>query len=88
MSDAQGDLTPDPERVTHSSNRNETVTINRNENFEQDILSNCAIPVMPLAIKPGIEKGIAPIVLASQTLLDSAMKKFVSDVNCIISIIC
>ena len=58
-SDSQGDITRNPETVTRTSNRNETVTHIRNGNFEQKSLSNRTIPVLPPAMNPGIKQDIA-----------------------------
>ena len=62
-SDAQGDLTRDPKTVTHTINRN----------FEQKILSNQTIHVLPPEINPGIDQEISLIILAPQMLLMPAM---------------
>ena len=58
-SEAQGDLTRNLETVTHTSN----------SNFEQKLLGNLTIPILPPAMNPGIDQGIVPIVLTSQKLL-------------------
>ena len=44
--DAQGDLTRNPDTVTHTSNVNEIVTHISNGNFAQKLLSNRTIPVV------------------------------------------
>ena len=64
-SDSQGDLTRNPETCTHTSNGNDTVTRTSNGKFEQKLLSNRTIPVLPLAMNLGIEHGITLIVLTS-----------------------
>ena len=69
MSGAQGDLTRNSKTVTHTSNRN----------FEQKLLSNRTIPVLPLPMNPSIDQGIAPIILSPQTLLTSARKEVIVD---------
>ena len=68
-SDAQGDLTHNPETVTPTSNGN----------FEQNILSNGTIPVVVLKMSPRIYQRIAPIVFAPQTLLTTATKEVVAN---------
>ena len=77
--DAQGDLTRNPEKITHTINGNETVIHTSNGGFEQKLLSNRTIPVLPLSMNPGIDQGIAPILLAPQTLLMPATKEVVAD---------
>ena len=59
-SDAQGDLKYNPETVTNTSNKNTTVTHTSNSNFEQKLLSNQTIPVLPPEMNPGIDQWIAP----------------------------
>ena len=63
-SDAQGDITNNPDTVTNTSNGNETVTRTGNGNFEQKSLSNQTIYVLPPDMNPGIGQGFVPIVLA------------------------
>ena len=58
---------------------NETVTHTSNSNFEHKLLSNRTIPVIPLAMNPNFDKGIAPIVLAPQTLLATKTKEVVAE---------
>ena len=58
---------------------NEIVTHTSNRNFEQKLLSNWTIPVLLPEMKPGIDQGIVPIVLAPQTLLTPATKEVVVD---------
>ena len=57
-SDSQGDVTRNPETVTHTSNGNETANHTSNGKFEQQILSNRTIPVVVLTVKPNIEQMI------------------------------
>ena len=78
-SDVQGYLTRNPETFTHTINGNETVIHTSNGGFEQKLLSNRTIPVLPLSMNPGIDQGIAPILLAPQTLLMPATKEVVAD---------
>ena len=78
-SDAQSDLTHNPETATCTSNCNETVHHTSNGNFEQTILSNQTIPVVFLTMNPSIDQSIDPIVIAPQTLLMTTMKEVVSD---------
>ena len=79
-SDAQGDLTRNPETVNHTSNGNETVTTHTsNGNFEQKIWSNRTIPVVVPTMKPSIEQRIAPIVAVPQTLFTPETKEVVVD---------
>ena len=59
-SDSQGDLTLNPETVTHNINRNETVTHARKGNFEQNLFSNRTIPLAVLLINPKIDQNISP----------------------------
>ena len=63
-SDVQDDPTRNPETFTHTSNKSETVTHTSNGNFEQKLLSNRTIPVLPPAMNPGTDQGNALIVLA------------------------
>ena len=77
--DAQFDLTHNPEKVTHTSNMNETVTHISNGIFEQKFLINQTIPVLTPSINQGIYQGIALIILAPHTLLKLVMKKVVAD---------
>ena len=77
-SDTQGDLTRNPETVTHTINGNETGTNTSNGNSEK-ILSNRDIPVLPPSMNPGIDQGIAPIILAPQTLFFPEIKEVVTD---------
>ena len=79
-SDTQGDLTRNPETSTHTSNGNETVIHTINGNFEQKLLSNRTIPIVPPAINPGIDQWITSIVLAPQTLLAPEIKEVIMDV--------
>ena len=79
VSDSQGDLTRNPETVTHNINGNETVTHTINGNFEQKILSNRTNPVVPPTMNPGIDQGIAPIILVPQMLLTPWKKEVVAD---------
>ena len=79
-SDAQGDLTLDPETVTHTSNGNEPVTRTSNRNFEQKLLSNRTIPAVVPTMNPRIYQNITPILLTPQTLLTPATKKVIVDV--------
>ena len=69
-SDAKCDLSRNPETVTHTSKGS----------FEQTLLSNRIIPVFSLALNPGVDQGIAPIILASQMLLTPVTKEVVADV--------
>ena len=57
-SDAQGDLTRNPETVTHTSNGNDKVTPTSNRYFEQKSLSNRAIPVLALVTNLMIAKSV------------------------------
>ena len=75
MSDTQGDITRDSETVTHTSNGIYIVTHTSKGNFEQKILSNQTIPVLPPEMNPGTDQGIASIVLAPQTLLAPETKE-------------
>ena len=68
-SDAQGDISRNPGKVTHTSNRT----------VEQKLMSYLTIPVMPPPMNPGIYQGIAPIILAPQKILTPAMKKVDTD---------
>ena len=79
-SDAQGDITHNPETVIHTSKWNDTVTHTRNTNFEKK-MSNWTIPVLPPAMNLGIYQGIAPIVLAPQTLLVPVTKEVVANAS-------
>ena len=67
VSDTQGNLTHNPEIVTHTSNGK----------FEQKLLSYRTIPVLPLSTDPGIDQWIAVIKLIPQTLLMPETKKIV-----------
>ena len=67
--DSQGDLTRNPETVTHTSNGNETVTHTSNGNFGQILLSYRTIPFLPHPKNLGIYQGVATIRLAPQTLM-------------------
>ena len=69
-SDTQGDLTLNPEIVTHTSNNN----------VEQKVLSNRTILVLTLTMNPVIDLEIALVVLVPQTLLTPATKEVVADV--------
>ena len=64
-SDTHGDLTGNPETVTHFNN----------EYLEQTLLSNRTIPVLP----PPTNSIISVIKLTSQTLLTSAAKENIAD---------
>ena len=66
-------------KVTHTSNRNETVTHTSNGNFEQKLLSNQTIPVVVPKMSPIIDQQISPIVMAPQTILMPATKDVVTD---------
>ena len=79
VSDSQGDLTRNPEAVTHTSNGNETVAHTSNGIFEQKILSNRTIPVVVLKMNPRIGQRIDTIVVSLQTLLTPTTKKVVAD---------
>ena len=79
VSDAQGNITCNPETVTHTSNRNETVTRTSNGNFEQQLLNNWTIPVLPLLMNKGVDKGIVMIVLAQHNLLATLIDYVVAD---------
>ena len=68
-SDTQGNLTHNPETVTH------TININ----FEQKILSYQNIPVLPPPTNPGIYQGVGPIIFAPQMLLTPATKEVIAD---------
>ena len=70
-SDAQGDISRNPGKVTHTSNRT----------VEQKLMSYLTIPVMPPPMNPGIYQGIAPIILAPQKILTPAMKKVDTDMS-------
>ena len=78
-SDTQDDIKCNMETVTHTLKRNETFNYTSNEKFEQKILSNQSIPVLTPAMNPWIDQGIAPIVLAPQTLLTPETKEVVTD---------
>ena len=78
-SDAQGDLTLDPETVTHTSNGNEPVTRTSNRHFEQKLLSNRTIPAVVPTMNPRIYQNITPILLTPQTLLTPATKEVIAD---------
>ena len=67
-SDAQCDITRNPEIVTYNNKGNETVTYTSDGNFEQKLLSNRTIPVVFPTMNPRIDQRIAPIVLAPKTL--------------------
>ena len=67
-SDAQVNITSNPEKVTHTSNGN----------FEQKLLSYQTIPVLPLPTNLGIDQGILEIRLMPQTLMKPVTKKIVS----------
>ena len=69
-SDAQGDLTHNQEIVTQTSNGN----------FEQKILRNLTIPVLPPTMNPGIDQGIVLIILSPHTILTPATKELVANV--------
>ena len=79
MCDTQGDITCNPETITHTINGNEIVTHTSNGNIEQKTLSNRTIPVLPLAVNPWIDQGIAPIVSVPQTLLAPVTKEVVAE---------
>ena len=64
MSDTQVDLMRNLETVTHTSNGN----------FEQKLLSYRTIPVLPPEMNLGIDRGIAPNILAPKTLLTPVTK--------------
>ena len=68
-SDAQGNLTRNPETVTHTSNRI----------FEQELLSYWTSPVLPPPMNLLIDRGVLPIILASQMLLTPATKEVLTD---------
>ena len=51
-SSVQGYTTLNPEKVTHTSNRNETVTHNRNGNFEAKLFS--VVPTMNRGLTIGL----------------------------------
>ena len=70
-SDAQGNLTQNPERVTHNSNRI----------IEQKLFIYLKIPVLPPPKNLGIDQGIAPILLAPQTLLNPVTNKVFAYLN-------
>ena len=78
-SDSQGDLTRNTEAVTHTRNGNESVTHTINGNYEQKLLSNRTIPVLSATMNPGIDKGIAPIIVALQMLLMPETKEVIAD---------
>ena len=69
MSDTQGDLTRNPETVNHASNGK----------FERNILSYWTIPVFTPLINQEMDQGIAPLILAPQTLLTPTAKEVVVD---------
>ena len=79
-SGAQGYLTRNPETITHTSNGDETVTHTSNSYFGQKLLINPTIPVLPQAMNPGIVQGIAPIVLALQTVLAPVTKEYTPEI--------
>ena len=78
-SDAQSDLTRNTEKITHSSNGNETVTRTGNNNFEQELLSDGTIPVVVMTMSPGSDQRIEQIVIAPQMLLIPATKEVVAN---------
>ena len=78
-SDAQGDLARNPETVPNTSNGNEPVTRTSNGNFEQKLLSNWTIHVVPPSMNLRIDQKIVLIVLAPHTLLTPATKEVVAD---------
>ena len=77
--DSQGDLTRNPETVTHTSNGNETVTHTSNGNFEQKLLSNRTTPVAISTMNPMIDQRIVTIVVSTHTLLTPVTKEVVAD---------
>ena len=79
--DAHGDLTCNPERVTHTINENEAANHTSNNNFEQQLLSNRTIPVVVLMVNPNIEQMIAPIVLEPHMLSTLSTKEVVVDAD-------
>ena len=78
-SDAQGDITNNPDTVTNTSNGNETVTRTGNNNFEQELLSDGTIPVVVMTMSPGSDQRIEQIVIAPQMLLIPATKEVVAN---------
>ena len=68
-SDTQGDITCNLLTFTHTIN----------ENLEQNILRNWNLPVLPPEMNIRIYKGVAPIMLAPQTLLAHKTKEVVVD---------
>ena len=68
-SDTKGNLTRNPETVTHTSNGH----------FEKELLSNRTILVVVPEMNPIIDQGISPVVLAPQTLLVPTMKEVITD---------
>ena len=67
-SDAQGDLTRNPETFTHTSN----------VNFGQKLLSNRIIPVVVPTMNVRINQRIAPIVMVPHMILAPATKEVVT----------
>ena len=67
-SDAQGNLTQSKETFTHTSNRI----------FEQKLLSNWTIPILPSPANREIDQGIETIRLAPQMLLTLLTKEIVA----------
>ena len=65
MSDAQGDITSNPETVTRTSNGN----------FEQALLSNRTFPFFPPAMNLGIGQGIARLYLCHRLYLCLQQRK-------------
>ena len=67
------------ETFTHPRNSNETVTHTSNEIFEKKLFSNHIIPVFSPVMNLGVEQGIAPIILAQQTLVATGTKEVVAN---------
>ena len=78
-SDAQGNLTRDPKKVTDTRNGKEKVTDTSNGNFEQELLSNWILPFVVPKMNSRIDNMISPIGGAPQTLSTPATKEVITD---------
>ena len=68
-SDAQGDITCNPETVTHT----------RNGNFEQKLLSYRTIPVLSPPINPEVDQGIVEIKFTPPMILMPVTNEIIAD---------
>ena len=82
MSDAQGDHEIYTKTVTHTSDGKGKVRYTKNDNIEQELLSNQTLPVVFLKMNPRIYDRNATIIGASQMILTPETKEVVADTAC------